>query len=430
MKKKYTIAETFVGSGGSHIGFKQAGFVSVYANDCVDVFLEGLVLNNPEMKKNAWIHNEKIENVSPKDILKETGLKSGELDVLFGGVVCKGFSLAGVRDPNDKRNTLYRDQLKLVKGLKPKISIIENVPGMENLRITSSTTPKKIREEMSNIWSQIDKYKGIKAKLTKNGMELSKKELAFLEKIKKSKKKLEKEIIETSVNVVDDIKEQYKKMGYNTYVAKLNAAWYGAATKRVRLIIVAIRKDVDSGYKFPEIKYFSKELSVKNSAEIPMKKNPKNPISVNEALSKMDLKGKNNPKNDIDNMPMNHEEKTVRRFKYIPEGRNIVDVIDKVPKELRISKYYSRGCTMRLAGDKPAPTLVPGHSNFPVHPKKHRSITVREAAVITGFPDNYKFLGSHTMRCEEVGQAVPPPLAKAIADSVKPLLDKFYKKNG
>lgn len=47
---------------------------------------------------------------------------------------------------------------------------------------------------------------------------------------------------------------------------------------------------------------------------------------------------------------------------------------------------------MRLNGNQPSPTLVPGHSNFPVHPKYHRSITVREAATITGFPLNYKFL--------------------------------------
>ena len=79
---------------------------------------------------------------------------------------------------------------------------------------------------------------------------------------------------------------------------------------------------------------------------------------------------------------------------------------------------------MRLAGNKLSPTLVPGHSNFPVHPIEHRSISVREAATITGFPVDYKFIGSHTKRCEHVGNAVPPPLAKAIAESCKDYLDK------
>ena len=57
---------------------------------------------------------------------------------------------------------------------------------------------------------------------------------------------------------------------------------------------------------------------------------------------------------------------------------------------------------MRLDDNLPSPTLVPGHSNFPVHPYEHRSITVREAATITGFPTNYKFFGNHTKRCEQV----------------------------
>lgn len=67
--------------------------------------------------------------------------------------------------------------------------------------------------------------------------------------------------------------------------------------------------------------------------------------------------------------------------------------------------------------------MVPGHSNFPVHPTENRSITVREAACITGFPIDYKFFGNHSKRCEHVGNAVPPKLAEAIAIEVKKFLD-------
>ena len=103
--------------------------------------------------------------------------------------------------------------------------------------------------------------------------------------------------------------------------------------------------------------------------------------------------------------------------------------MDKIPENLKISKFYSRGATMRLNGNEPSPTLVPGHSNFPVHPRENRSITVREAATITGFPLNYKFFGTHTKRCEHVGNAVPPLLARAIAVECKKLLDSYYNKN-
>ena len=52
---------------------------------------------------------------------------------------------------------------------------------------------------------------------------------------------------------------------------------------------------------------------------------------------------------------------------------------------------------------------------------------VREAATVTGFPNDYKFIGNHTQRCEKVGNAVPPALSRAIAKSVKKLLDEYYK---
>ncbi len=98
---------------------------------------------------------------------------------------------------------------------------------------------------------------------------------------------------------------------------------------------------------------------------------------------------------DTDNLPMQHNPKTIERFKYIQESKNIQERIESLPKHLQISKFYSRGNTMRLKMDALSPTLVPGHSNFPLHPTEHRSITIREAATITGFPISYKFL-AHT----------------------------------
>ena len=79
---------------------------------------------------------------------------------------------------------------------------------------------------------------------------------------------------------------------------------------------------------------------------------------------------------------------------------------------------------MRLDRNKPAPTLVPGHSNFPVHPKEDRSITIREAGAIMGFPLNYKFFGSHSSRCEQVGQAVVVQMAEALAKVTSDFLKK------
>lgn len=408
MKKNLKFAETFVGCGGSHNGFKQLGFKDIFVNDNNDVFLESLKKNSHS--KNLKFFNNPIEELSKLDILKIANLEKGELDLFFGGVVCKGFSLAGVRNPNDPRNTLYVEQLRITEKLMPKFSVIENVPGMANLKITSNRTPKKIKDQVDEVWKYIDKYKGIKADLTKKSKSFSKKELQIISDMKRKKKDLEEFIKSTSISVVEDIQERYDKMGYNFFYDKLKAHNYGAATTRERLILVAVRKDLGiDTFKFPKPTH-GREKNLK-----PYK-------TVNDALKELDVKGINNPKNDIENRPMNHTEKSIRRFKLIPEGKNIVDVLDTIPDDLKVSGFYSRGCTMRLDGKKPSPTLVPGHSNFPVHPREHRSITVREAAAITGFPNDYKFSGNHTQRCEQVGQAVAPPLSIAIGQRIRDYL--------
>ena len=126
MKPILKFAETFVGCGGSHIGLKNIGFEDVFVNDNNKTFLESFKLNNPSEKCKVFC--EPIETLANRNILNITGLKKGEIDLLFGGVVCKGFSLAGVRNPNDPRNTLYLEQLNIVQKIMPKFSVIENVP--------------------------------------------------------------------------------------------------------------------------------------------------------------------------------------------------------------------------------------------------------------------------------------------------------------
>lgn len=423
--KKYTIAETFVGAGGSHLGFKQAGFKSIYVNDFDDNFLKTLTTNNPELNAdNVFVDNRNIIDVDPEFILQKTETSPGDLDVLFGGIVCKGFSLAGDKSPNDERNYFYRKQLELVKVLKPKISIIENVVGILNGEVLSDNTPKEVREKVDDIWQELANYKGKKADLRKKGA-ITEEFEKLGEKIKSDRQQMMDSLKKDGylIPVLKDIYHIYDNLGYRVKHKVLNAAWYGAATKRERVVIVAVRDDINFDFEYPLPEYWSKDIRTKLDFDEDLLKNKKfkKPISVNDALATIDYSI-----DDPDNKPMQHDQKTVERFKYIPEGDSIANHIDELPKDLVISKFYSRGNTMRLDGNKPSPTLVPGHSNFPVHPKEHRSITVREAAAITGFPLDYKFVGNHTKRCEQVGNAVPPPLANAIAKQAKLILDKYY----
>lgn len=422
----YTVYETFVGAGGSHLGFINNGFKSKYVNDFDDNCLKTLVYNNPELEKEAVVDNSSIVDIDPNEILKQTEMQPKELDVLFGGLVCKGFSLAGERSPNDERNYFYRKQLNIVKVVQPKISIIENVPGIQNAKVLSPDAPDEIAKKIDEIWQKLENYKGLKASVRKSSNIT--KEIQEQGKILRKEKEDMIKYLENNnllISVIDDIKRTYDKLGYNIYMQVLNSACYGAATKRERVIIVAVRKDINIEFEFPKATYGNKVFESKYPYLYIGLNNEVKPLrTVNDALSTINYKNKE----DIDNIPMQHSPKTIKRFTYIPEGDSIANHIDELPEELKISKFYSRGNTMRLAGDEPSPTLVPGHSNFPVHPKEDRSITVREAATITGFPQNYKFFGSHTKRCEEVGNAVPPPLSTAIAKSAKELLDKYYNK--
>lgn len=421
----YTIFETFVGAGGSHLGFMQENFKTVYVNDLVKECLDTLVFNSPNLKEeNAFIDNRSILDINPKELRDTLNIKQGDIDVFFGGVVCKSFSLAGERNPIDERNYLYRKQLDLVEEFKPKISIIENVQGILNSKVyVTDDKDDKLVLEIEELWRALENYKGQKSALRKSnniteeferqGKKLRERKKLLLQKIEKSDK---------YISVIDDIKLRYEKFGYKVSYQVLNSAWYGASTKRERVFIVAVRNDISEDFVFPK-PYFMDQSLFKSYLDKQLLELPK-PKTVNDALSLIDYN-----KEDVDNEPMKHNEKTIERFKYIPEGESIANYIDKLPEYLKISKFYSRGSTMRLNGNTPSPTLVPGHSNFPVHPKEHRSITVREAATITGFPIDYKFFGTHSKRCEHVGNAVPPPLARAIAKQCNLLLDSFYKIN-
>lgn len=414
MKKKYTIAETFVGAGGSHLGFKNMGFETVYVNEFNDNCLETLLYNNPELKNTAIIDHKDICDLNINYLSKKL---RNNVDVLFGGVVCKSFSLAGERNPIDDRNYLYINQMELVKAFNPKVSIIENVPAFLTANIINTKKlSNKVKDNIQAVWKELENIKGIKAQKRKEQKTTFNEDARMIE-LRLEKQKI-MEYLKTnniSVSVFSDIKKYYEEYGYTVYHSILNSAWYGSGTARKRAIIVAIRNDINKKYYFPVITHLDNVNEKPIDTQII--NNPKPFKTVGECLAEIpeDI-------NDLDNHPMKHTELTKKRFAYIPEGKSIQTVMDQLPKEMKISKFYSRGCTMRLARNKVSPTLVPGHSNFPVHPTEHRSITVKEAAVITGFPLNYKFFGSHTSRCEQVGNAVPINLSKAIAKSILDIL--------
>lgn len=121
-----TVISTFAGGGGSSLGYHMAGFRELLAVEWDDNAVQTLRLNFPHLD----VYHGDIAKLSVDEVLKRTGLELGQLDVFDGSPPCQGFSTAGKRDMADDRNQLFREYVRLLRGLKPRVFVMENVSGM------------------------------------------------------------------------------------------------------------------------------------------------------------------------------------------------------------------------------------------------------------------------------------------------------------
>lgn len=205
------------------------------------------------------------------------------------------------------------------------------------------------------------------------------------------------------------IEEEYKNIGYKVKSQVLCAADYGVPQLRNRVFFIGVREDLDLEPSFP------KATRTKD-----------NYTTVGEAIN--DLIGK---ENEVPNhVPMKHNKIVEARIAFIKEGEGIPKegLPDEVAHGSR-SDYVNNNIKnfshvyKRLSRSKPSTTMVPGHNAFPLHPIKNRSLTVREAARIQTFPDDVVFVGTRQDQCIQVGNAVPPKLANALANHIKSILE-------
>jgi DNA (cytosine-5)-methyltransferase 1 len=134
----YNLVSTFSGAGGACLGFEMAGFETLYANEFVQEARNTYKENHP----NVFVDDRDIRKVSAEDILKIINLKPGEVDVFEGSPPCSSFSMAGKRDKkwgqssdysdteNQVTDDLFFEYIRLLRGLKPKIFVAENVKGL------------------------------------------------------------------------------------------------------------------------------------------------------------------------------------------------------------------------------------------------------------------------------------------------------------
>ena len=122
----FTVISTFAGCGGSSLGYKWAGGKVLAAVEWEENAVQTYHLNFPHT---PVLHRD-ITTVTTEELLELTGLQPGELDILDGSPPCQGFSTAGKRQIDDPRNSLFKEYVRLLRGLQPKVFVMENVSGM------------------------------------------------------------------------------------------------------------------------------------------------------------------------------------------------------------------------------------------------------------------------------------------------------------
>lgn len=331
MSGKPTVISLFAGGGGSSLGYQMAGYNELLAVEFDSNAVKTLEANFPDLK----IYAGDIKKLSGNDCLKLAGIKKGELDVLDGSPPCQGFSSSGKRNVNDSRNDLFKEYVRLINCIQPKIFVMENVKGM------------------------------IKGKMKGRFIEILK---------------------------------EIRSTGYNVKCKLMNSMWYGVPQSRERLIFIGVRSDIDNIIQFPD-KLKSKPITVKQAI-----KNIKN---INFAP-----------------LPKGHEEV----FPQITQGESAINCVDKktlekyIPRMIKNKKYEFGNICKRLHNNRPAPTITKTFINYsepPIHPEKHRVITIEEAKLLTSFPEEYIFVGKFTEQWARIGNSVPPKMMYHIAKTIK-----------
>ncbi|HZW61209.1 MAG TPA: DNA cytosine methyltransferase [Candidatus Babeliales bacterium] len=362
--------DLFCGCGGISVGLRNAGFEVLAGIDIEQKYLSTFSKNFPDAKSIL----KDISQVSPVEFMELVGIIPGELDLLAGGPPCQGFSKNVPRKNRyleDSRNQLIKSFLDYCEILNPKMVLMENVAEM------------------------------------KNGFDQA---------------------------YTDEILERLHNQGYIVTHAVLNSADYGVPQRRRRAFFMAHKGKIP--FKIPEPTHF-REKKIKKSFELldtnthvtvwdaisdlPSLKHTDAPLEIeyatepnNEFQNKMRCKQKKSVKNHAARhlKPIQFE-----RLSSLLPGQGLKDL----PIHLQTKGGYS-GAYGRLTKEMICPTITrwvfhPGSGRWG-HPVDIRTITVREAARIQSFPDDYEFIGSYVDQCGQIGNAVPPLLAEIIVKNM------------
>lgn len=385
-----SVIDLFAGAGGFSLAAHQAGLDVVAAIE-LDAQAAATYKNNivDRLGQKTEVVVGDILKIEPSDLRKKLSLEIGELELMLGGPPCQGFSThrinnAGVDDPRNKLLLRYYD---FVQAFQPKAFLVENVSGL--------------------FWKKHESYlKKFRRLASKNG---------------------------------------YKILFCDT----LNAKDYGVPQHRKRAFILGIRKDLNiRDFDFPPSQDFfsstSKEVMVEGkpawrSASCvfePLTQKlvnryikeyfiPKTKLSRKEAqelLNSLEF-GKPVHKNDPNNIHMQPSEKMVRRFISTPLNGSRMDAAPEFELRCHSNGYVGhKDVYGRVFIHTPSNTITTGCNNPSkgrfVHPWLHHGFTLRHAARLQTFPDDFIFTGSTTDQAKQIGNAVPPLFVQKLIENI------------
>jgi DNA (cytosine-5)-methyltransferase 1 len=369
-----TVISLFTGAMGLDLGFEMEGFDIRVALDNNKDVIATIKKNRPDIP----IIRDSIFNVRTSEILKKAKFKVGEATVVTGGPPCQPFSTAGRRKSvEEEKGQLVYQFLRVVRESKPKFFVFENVAGL---------------------------------------ISAARKHISFYDRVKKKKEDLApKERLGSAFERVLEEFEKIRTLDGNYYRINwdvVNSADFGVPQKRRRFILLGSR----DGKKIPL------PTSTHGSPEsMDVVLGYKKPwVTLREALKDLD-----DPNPEYLPFPS-----WGKYMKYIPEGGYWRDL----PKELheealggaydptgKKNKGGRTGFYRRLSWDKPAPTLLTSpifKGSVLAHPKENRALSVKEYARIQRFPDEWEFVDHIATKYRLIGEAVPIPLARAVAKQI------------
>lgn len=357
------VIDLFCGCGGFSKGFEQAGFDIKFG---IDMWKDATITYQHNFPK-AVVLNEDIINIDGNDILRMTKLSENEVDVIIGGPPCQGFSVSGKRLIDDDRNKLYKSFVKVVSELRPKVFVMENVPGLVKL------------------------FKG---------------------------------------QVAKQVMSDFSDIDYRVQMKILSSDNYGVPQQRRRVFFVGlnnqkIRNNLEYTYPTPtmgngtDVPALTCSDAISDLDFVPDDRVLGEDISYQiPAQCEYQRKMRNGSRSILNHSITMHNDKTKKIISMVPNGGNYKDL----PKELQDTRKVHIAWT-RMNSDKPCFTIDTGH-NHHFHYSANRVPTVRESARIQSFPDTFEFIGIKTSQLKQVGNAVPPLLAEAIGKSVIKVLEE------